>query len=87
MARVQILPLPPITLGDSTKTPFVLVFDGDTSEWSDEFLDSIKDQTGAALVIMAEELDVGAPLTLSIEQQHEILTQLGVQQYDLAPHD
>lgn len=25
--RIQILPLPPLTLGDATETPFVVVFD------------------------------------------------------------
>lgn len=87
MPRIQIMPLTPIKIDDTTKTPFVLVFDGDTSDWSDEFLDSIKTQTGAALVILADKLDVGTPLTLSTEQQHEILAKLGVQQHDLTPHD
>ncbi len=82
MARIQILPLPTQSVGGFEQTPFVIVIDGLSSNDALSQLDSATIEymelaTGAAVVLAVNEtLDVAHPLTLSEEQQAELLARL-----------
>ncbi len=59
MARIQILRLPEVIVGELHETPFILVIDQTTGDedWHD--LDALASQTGARSVIVSEyTLDV-----------------------------
>lgn len=81
MARVQVLPLPPKTVGEMTATPFVLIIDrlAPHSLPTDEKLATVlKERTGATSVWFLDfDLDVGQPLTLTPEQEATIIERLG----------
>ena len=57
--RMRILPLTPMTVGDITTTPFVLVLDResdtDSAPWKRDMAMAIKEQIGADLVIVSKE--------------------------------
>jgi hypothetical protein len=80
MARIQVVPLPPVTAGEYTHTPFIIVLDQldlDTEHWSDAELEHLKEATGAALVLAHEAtLDAPGGLTLTDEQRTELLDRL-----------
>ena len=60
--RIQILPLPPITLGEATSTPFVVVLDRLTEHEKESVTPPvshwIRESWGAASVFISGESDV-----------------------------
>jgi hypothetical protein len=62
MARIQVLPLTPRTLGRATETPFVIVIDQVDGErtwvgeevWTEVAAARIKAETGAVLVLLSD---------------------------------
>jgi hypothetical protein len=70
MARIQVLPLTPVTVDSYTHTPFVLVIDT-LGAWipTASEVDHLKAQTGAQAVLVSEDpIDVATPLVLTDEQ-------------------
>lgn len=80
MARIQVLPLPTLKVGDTERTPFILIIDqvnGDTEDWDPRLLESLRQQTGAAFIIAHEAtLDAPGNLELTDEQHHALLAHL-----------
>lgn len=82
MARIQVMPLTPVTVGEYTSTPFILVFDqlSDIERietYTPELLETIREASGAREVLATEEtLDVGSPLNLTDEQRGDLLAKL-----------
>lgn len=82
MARIQILPLPPQRVDGFEQTPFVIVIDGleDGDALRDldpAHLEYIEMTTGATMILaVSDTLDVAQPLTLTEEQQAELLARL-----------
>lgn len=82
MARVQVLPLGPETLGDVTVVPFVLIIDGEGVEalsLSPLALDLFKEEIGARGIIVLSDghtLDVASGITLTPEQRQTLLDTL-----------
>lgn len=80
MARIQIVPLPTQKVGDYERTPFILILDEVNrfeEDLSDEWLDHLKEASGAAVVIAHEAtLDAPGSLELTDEQREELLERL-----------
>lgn len=76
--RIQILPLPAVTVGAFSNTPFAVVVDraDDDTPLSEALIDSflgLKDAIGAASVLVVDgDLDVGSPLELTEDQRDQI---------------
>lgn len=83
--RIQIAPLPPITVGDSTSIPFLLVIDraseAERDSLTPEFSAELRQSTGAACVLLAgtHEVEVGQPLTLTPEHMLHLEAQIAAQ--------
>lgn len=68
--RIQILPLTPMTVGDYTTTPFVLVLDSMSEEMTTEQVEGARQTVGAAAVIVVngeEQAHVVPPLEFDDE--------------------
>lgn len=80
MARIQILPLPTQRVGDYERIPFVLILDQVSrfeEDFPDEWIEQIKQATGAALVIAHEAtLDAPGALELTEEQKEQLLADI-----------
>lgn len=80
MARIQILPLPPVKVGEYEQIPFILILDqiADDEVWDDGlFLTALKHETGAVSIIGHHgTLVAPGALTLTDEQQADLLTYL-----------
>lgn len=80
MARIQILPLPTQKAGDFEHTPFILILDQadrGTEDWPAEYVESLREQTGAVTVLAHEAtLDAPGALDLTEEQRAELLAYL-----------
>lgn len=80
MARIQIVPLPTQKVGDYERTPFILILDEVNrfeEDFSDEWLDHLKEAAGAAVVIAHEAtLDAPGSLELTDQQREDLLDRL-----------
>lgn len=78
--RIQILPLPAMTLGDATQTPFVVVVDQreDPDEFTEEAAEWIKRTWGATSVIVSDgtSIEISPHLELPEDLQQALLAHL-----------
>lgn len=75
--RIQVLPLPAVTVGAFTETPFVLVIDDMDSEAVAQSFEGLKESVGAKAVLIYDGLlDVGSPLELTDDQRDEIAARI-----------
>lgn len=76
MARIQVLPLPPLKAGEYEQTPFILIFDKVTDDEpiSQAFTSWLEETTGAAAIIVTPDtIDAPGELKLTDEQRDELL--------------
>lgn len=76
--RMQIAPLPPVTVGEYTDHPFILILDEVTDEQVDTLSDHavghhLKASTGArAVIVLTHTLDVHAALNLNTDEMAQL---------------
>ncbi|MGX9346627.1 hypothetical protein [Microbacterium sp. KNMS] len=77
MARIQILPLPPVKNGEYERTPFILILDKLDDPLPNAVEDHLRAATGADLVLASMgEMEASGQLELTEEQRDALLQHL-----------
>ncbi|WP_449408032.1 hypothetical protein [Microbacterium maritypicum] len=82
--RIQILPLPPVTLGDATEIPFALILDQLDPDYAGflmqqtEILEDIRERWGARTVIVNADdgVEINPRLVLPAELEEQLIAHL-----------